>query len=87
MKAARWRYQQDPGSNQNREREKDADHGSQDTKNALQIFLKSIPLGASFNIVSFGSYYHSLFDHCVPYNNDTLAKAVAVRTPPSDLTL
>jgi hypothetical protein len=38
-------------------------------------------VGAAFNIVSFGSYYHCLFDHAEPYSADTLARATAVRPP------
>ncbi|KAJ4384970.1 hypothetical protein N0V86_000575 [Didymella sp. IMI 355093] len=44
-------------------------------KEALQVFLKSLPLGVKFNICSFGSRYDFLFPRSVSYSQDTLAKA------------
>ena len=45
-------------------------------RETLALFLKSIPPGCSFNIIGFGSSYQSLFPESVPYNQDTLDKAV-----------
>ena len=41
----------------------------------LVLFLKSIPEGCYFNIVSFGSHFESFFPSSQPYNQDTMEKA------------
>ena len=41
----------------------------------LVLFLKSIPEGCYFNIVSFGSRFESFFPSSQPYNQDTMEKA------------
>ena len=41
----------------------------------LVLFLKSIPEGCHFNIVSFGSRYESFFPSSQPYNQETMEKA------------
>ncbi|KAL6058963.1 von Willebrand factor A domain-containing protein 5A [Balamuthia mandrillaris] len=46
-------------------------------KNALFLFLQSIPLGTRFNVVGFGSHFTQLFSESVKYNGDTLKKAIA----------
>ncbi|KNC53592.1 von Willebrand factor A domain containing 5A [Thecamonas trahens ATCC 50062] len=46
-------------------------------KNALQLFLRSIPMGSKFNIVSFGSRYEKLFASAVEYNDRSLTRARA----------
>ncbi|KAJ9143186.1 von Willebrand factor A domain-containing protein 5A [Coniochaeta hoffmannii] len=46
-------------------------------KAALQIFLKSLPLGVKFNICSFGSHHRLLFDKgSVAYDASSVEKAV-----------
>lgn len=45
-------------------------------KEALQIFLKSLPVGVKFNVCSFGSSYSFLFPRSAPYGHDTLTEAV-----------
>lgn len=45
-------------------------------RQALQIFLKSLPVGAMFNICSFGSTYSFLWPRSVAYNQQTLNEAV-----------
>ncbi|ENH71688.1 hypothetical protein FOC1_g10002555 [Fusarium oxysporum f. sp. cubense race 1] len=45
-------------------------------KTALQIFLKSLPVGIKFNICSFGSHFSFLWDRSQSYNQETLDKAV-----------
>ena len=42
----------------------------------LVLFLKSIPQGCFFNIISFGSRYEAFFQSSMPYNQKTLEKAV-----------
>lgn len=42
---------------------------------ALQVFLKSLPVGALFNICSFGSHHSSLWKESQPYNQKTLEEA------------
>ncbi|KAF3032935.1 hypothetical protein E8E12_004772 [Didymella heteroderae] len=44
-------------------------------KEALQVFLKSLPVGVKFNICSFGSRYDFLFPRSASYSQDTLATA------------
>ena len=41
----------------------------------LVLFLKSIPQGCFFNIVSFGSSFKSFFPSSMPYNQETMEKA------------
>ena len=41
----------------------------------LMLFLKSIPEGCYFNIVSFGSRYESFFPSSQPYYQETMEKA------------
>ncbi|KDN70965.1 putative vault protein inter-alpha-trypsin [Colletotrichum sublineola] len=47
-----------------------------DLKNAVKLFLKSLPVGAMFNICSFGSSYTFLFDKSVTYDQNTLEAAM-----------
>lgn len=42
---------------------------------ALQVFLKSLPVGALFNICSFGDHHSSLWEKSQPYNQQTLEEA------------
>ncbi|KAF3042782.1 hypothetical protein E8E11_003275 [Didymella keratinophila] len=44
-------------------------------KEALQVFLKSLPVGVKFNVCSFGSRYDFLFPRSASYSEDTLATA------------
>lgn len=44
-------------------------------KEALVLFLKSLPTTAYFNVVSFGSYTRTLFPNSQPYNQENLEKA------------
>ncbi|VUC25886.1 unnamed protein product [Clonostachys rosea] len=44
---------------------------------ALNIFLKSLPLGVKFNICSFGSKFDFLWPRSCTYSQDTLSQAVA----------
>jgi len=46
-------------------------------RQALQIFLKSLPVGAMFNICSFGSSYSFLWPRSAAYSQQTLDEAVA----------
>ena len=41
----------------------------------LVLFLKSIPQGCFFNIISFGSRYESFFPSSMSYNQETMEKA------------
>ncbi|XP_063427409.1 von Willebrand factor A domain-containing protein 5A-like [Mytilus trossulus] len=45
------------------------------SKAALLLFLKSLPVGCLFNIVSFGSNYSFLFDRSQQYNKKSLGAA------------
>ncbi|XP_063427327.1 von Willebrand factor A domain-containing protein 5A-like [Mytilus trossulus] len=45
------------------------------SKAALLLFLKSLPVGCLFNIVSFGSSYSFLFDKSQQYNEESLGAA------------
>ncbi|KAJ4315785.1 hypothetical protein N0V84_008189 [Fusarium piperis] len=47
-----------------------------DLKVALEIFLKSLPVGVKFNICSFGSHFSFLWDRSQTYSKDTLDKAL-----------
>jgi hypothetical protein len=42
-------------------------------RNALQLCLRSLVPGSSFNIVGFGSRFEALFDGCRPYDESSLA--------------
>jgi Ca-activated chloride channel family protein len=44
-------------------------------RNALQLCLRSLVGGSSFNIVGFGSHFEALFDGCRPYDESSLAAA------------
>ncbi|KAH3764799.1 Vault protein inter-alpha-trypsin domain [Pelomyxa schiedti] len=44
-------------------------------KNALQLFLRSIPTGCLFNIIGFGTRFESLFPESRPYNDETFQTA------------
>jgi Ca-activated chloride channel family protein len=44
-------------------------------RNALQLCLRSLIAGSSFNIVGFGSSFEALFDGCRPYDENSLATA------------
>jgi Ca-activated chloride channel family protein len=44
-------------------------------RNALQLCLRSLVAGSSFNIVGFGSRVEALFDVCRPYDESSLATA------------
>lgn len=44
---------------------------------ALQVFLKSLPLGVKFNICSFGSRYTFLWPKSRAYDNDSLKEAIS----------
>jgi len=46
-------------------------------KQALQVFLKSLPVGVMFNICSFGSEHSFLWPKSVSYSQQTLDEAVA----------
>lgn len=45
-------------------------------KNALILFLKSLPEKSKFNIVSFGSKYSCMFPASMAYNDETIEKAI-----------
>ncbi|SPJ73507.1 related to Vault poly [Fusarium torulosum] len=45
-------------------------------KAALEIFLKSLPVGVKFNICSFGSSFSFLWERSQTYSQETLDKAV-----------
>ncbi|PQE30133.1 von Willebrand domain-containing protein [Rutstroemia sp. NJR-2017a WRK4] len=42
---------------------------------AMNVFLKSLPLGIKFNICSFGSHYEFLWEKSQPYSKETLSEA------------
>ncbi|KAF6835754.1 von willebrand domain containing protein [Colletotrichum musicola] len=46
-----------------------------DLKNALHIFMKSLPVGCMFNICSFGTHHSLLFESSRLYDQDTLSIA------------
>jgi len=52
-------------------------HGSyiMSAAETLVLFLKSIPEGCYFNIISFGSRYEAFFPSSMPYNQETMEKA------------
>ncbi|KAK2055293.1 vault protein inter-alpha-trypsin [Colletotrichum caudatum] len=47
-----------------------------DLKSALKVFLKSLPVGAMFNICSFGSRHSFLFEKSMTYDQNTLKAAM-----------
>lgn len=48
----------------------------QEVKDALLVFLKSLPENCKFNIYSFGGYSSSLWFQSMPYNDSTLQEAL-----------
>ncbi|KAJ0307331.1 hypothetical protein COL5a_000185 [Colletotrichum fioriniae] len=48
----------------------------QDLKNALRVFMKSLPVGSMFNICSFGSRHDFLFPKSVLYDQNTMETAM-----------
>ncbi|KXH26257.1 vault protein inter-alpha-trypsin [Colletotrichum simmondsii] len=48
----------------------------QDLKNALRVFVKSLPVGSMFNICSFGSRHDFLFPKSVMYDQNTMETAM-----------
>lgn len=46
-------------------------------KQALALFLHSLPIGSKFNVFSFGSTFESVFEESVNYNQETMDKAKA----------
>ncbi|KXH68880.1 vault protein inter-alpha-trypsin [Colletotrichum salicis] len=48
----------------------------EDLKNALRVFMKSLPVGSMFNICSFGSRHNFLFPKSVIYDQSTLETAM-----------
>ena len=48
-----------------------------EAKNALQLCLRSLPAGSSFNLVGFGSTFEPLFPESRPYDDASLRDAVA----------
>ncbi|KAH8901639.1 VIT-domain-containing protein [Thozetella sp. PMI_491] len=51
-------------------------HKISNVKTALNVFLKSLPLGVKFNICSFGSNHSFLFDRSQSYGADSLRQAI-----------
>ncbi|KAL6055822.1 von Willebrand factor A domain-containing protein 5A [Balamuthia mandrillaris] len=47
------------------------------TKNALRLFLHSLPLGTLFNVIGFGSRHETMFTASREYNDQSLAEAIA----------
>ena len=45
-------------------------------RQALKLFLYSLPVGSKFNIISYGSNHDSLFANSVEYTEETVEKAV-----------
>jgi len=45
-------------------------------KNALKLFLKSLPPGSIFQVTSFGSAYSHLFNYAMDYNDANLNTAL-----------
>jgi hypothetical protein len=48
----------------------------QTAKEALKLFIRSIPPGSKFNIISFGSKYDSMYPHLTDYSQSTLDYAI-----------
>lgn len=46
-------------------------------KEALVLFLKSLPTKSYFNVVSFGSGFKPMFEKSVAYGKESLANAIA----------
>ncbi len=45
-------------------------------KLALLIFLKSLPVGSYFNVISFGSSFTQLFETSQPYEDSIVRNAI-----------
>ncbi|KAL7717560.1 VWFA domain-containing protein [Entamoeba marina] len=49
--------------------------GIEALRETLQLFLRQLPLGCKFNIISFGSRFDSMFSNVVEYNDKILKEA------------
>ena len=47
-------------------------------KESLKLFVKSLPEGSVFNVVSFGSSFETVFTKPVEYSNSNVEQALAV---------
>ncbi|KAH0792825.1 von Willebrand factor type A domain containing protein [Histomonas meleagridis] len=45
-------------------------------KRCLQLFIRSLPMNCSFNIIRFGSKYQTLFENSLPYNQENFESAL-----------
>lgn len=46
-------------------------------KQALKLFIKSLPLGSRFNVISFGSDFSKLFENLVDYTKENVELALS----------
>lgn len=47
-------------------------------KNALSLFLKSLPINSKYNVVSFGSSFEYLHPESLSYNKENLNKTLSL---------
>ena len=45
-------------------------------KEALKLFIRSLPIGSKFNVYSFGSDFSALFSAPVDYNEENVEKSL-----------
>lgn len=53
-----------------------AGRGINEAKNTLQLFLRSLPMNCTFNVIGFGTHTEELFSESRHYDKDSLKQVL-----------